>query len=139
MIIATTGIRLYLAAGTPSTIYANNSDIPITSIGTDHNRRPSEALVCNTDYRPCCRHFPVDADGNRLPSINQGEWYYPNGTPVPSFGVGDVFYDTRGENDGTLNLFRRNTGVTSPIGSFCCEIPVTDGVDQTLCANIGET
>ena len=52
---------------------------------------------------------------------------------------GDVFFRTRGNNDGTLNLFRRGTDIASPIGSFCCEIPVADGVNRTLCANIGET
>ena len=131
--MATTGPRLILSG----TNHANNSDILITSIGTDFNS-PSEALVCNTDYRPCCRHFPVDVNGNRLPSISQGEWYYPNGDQVRLFRDGDVFYRTRGENDGTLNLFRRGTDITSPIGSFCCEIPVANGVNQTLCANIGE-
>ena len=132
--MATTGPRLYLA-GTPSTIYANNSDVLITSIGTNHTRRPREGLVCNTDYRPCCRHFP----GGGLPSISQGEWYYPNGDQVRLLRDGDVFYRTRGENNGTLNLFRRETGVSSPIGSFCCEIPVANGTNQTLCVNIGET
>ena len=132
--MATTGLRLYLA-GTPSTIYANNSDILITSIGTDHKRLPSEGLVCNTDYRPCCRYFPPGSPT----SVSVGEWYYPNGDQVPLLSVGDVFYRTRGEDDGTLNLFRRDTDIASPIGSFCCEIPVADGVSQTLCANIGET
>ena len=129
--MATTGPRLILSG----IIYANNSDILITSIGTNHTQSPSEALVCNTDYRPCCRHFPSGG----LPSIVQGEWHYPNGTQIPFLINGDVFYRTRGENDGTLNLFRRDTGVSSPIGSFCCEIPVANGTNRTLCANIGET
>ena len=129
--MATTGVRLILYG----TNYANNSDILITNIGTVHTQSPSEALVCNTDYRPCCRHFP----NIRLPSIRQGDWYYPSGTQVLPLFVGDVFYNTKGGNDGTLNLFRRDTDITSPIGSFCCEIPVADGVNQTLCANIGET
>ena len=131
MIIATTGLRLILGG----TTYANNSDIPITDIGTDLYQSPSEALVCYTDYRPCCRHFPPGSPT----SISQGDWYYPNRTLVPFFFDGEEFYDTKGSNDGTLNLFRRDTGVMSPIGSFCCEIPVADGVNQTLCANIGET
>ena len=136
--MATTGLRLYLA-GTPSTIYANNSDVLITSIGTDHTGRPSEGLVCNTDYRPCCRHFPV-VDGVRSPtSITQGEWYYPNGTRLPFLSENRAFYRTSGENDGTKNLFRRGTDIESPIGSFCCEIPVANGTNRTLCANIGET
>ena len=135
--MATTGIRLYLA-GSPTTIYTNNSDILITSLGTDHEQSPSEALVCNTDYRPCCRHFPV-VDGVRLPSITQGEWHYPNATRLPFLSENRAFYRTSGENDGTKNLFRRDTDVASPIGSFCCEIPVANDTNQILCANIGET
>ena len=136
--LSSADIRLYLA-GTPSTIYANNSDVPITDIGTDHTRRPSEGLVCNTDYRDCCRHFPVDVNGSRLPSISQGEWYYPNGTRLPFLAENKAFYRTRGENDGTLNLFRRSTDIESPTGSFCCEIPVANDTNRILCANIGET
>ena len=132
--MATTGPRLYLA-GTPSTIYANNSDIQITDIGTDHEQSPSNGLVCNTDYRPCCRYFPT----GRQPSVSEGEWYYPNGTQVPLLAVGAVFYRTRGLDDGTLNLFRRDIDISIPIGSFCCEIPVANDTNQTLCANIGET
>ena len=128
-----TAIIIYPRLILGGSIYANNSDILITSIGTNY-QRPSEALVCNTDYRPCCRYFP----GGRPPSISLGQWYFPNGTQLPFLAENKAFYHTRGENDGTLNLFRRDTDVTSPIGSFCCEIPVADGVSQSLCANIGE-
>ena len=70
-----------------------------------------------------------------------GEWHYPNGTIVPGNGPNEgkyFFFRTRGLNDGTVNLFRRNRGIISPFGSYCCEIPDSSGVNQTLCANLGK-
>ena len=67
-----------------------------------------------------------------------GEWHYPNGNRVSGQGGTSDFFRTRGLNDGTVNLFRRNSGILSPFGSYCCEIPDTTGVNQTLCANLGK-
>ena len=70
-----------------------------------------------------------------------GEWYYPNGSIVPGNGPAEgkfFFFRTRGDQDGTVNLFRRNNNIISPFGSYCCEIPDNSGVNQTLCANLGK-
>ena len=71
-----------------------------------------------------------------------GHWYYPsNGTEVLGNGANEGKYDffrTRGYNDGTINLFRRNSGITSPFGRYCCEISDTNMVNQLLCANLGK-
>ena len=114
------------------TVYFNNSVIPITDIGTEGSSTP---MVCITDLRPCCRM------GTGAATIVAGHWYYPNGTEVEGNGTYARlrnFFRTRGYNDGTVNLFRRNNGITSPFGRYCCEIPDTNMVDQTLCANLGK-
>ena len=67
-----------------------------------------------------------------------GQWHYPNGSVVPGSRYTDDFIRTRGINDGTVNLFRRNSGITSPLGRYCCEIPVAVMETQTLCVNLGK-
>ena len=110
------------------TVYANNSVIPITEIGeTDLYTSSNTGLQCITDRSPCCGTLP-----NRF-----GQWYFPNGATVPAQGGATTFYRNRGD-DGTVNLNRLNNGVTMPTGLFCCVVPDATGVDQTVCANIGE-
>ena len=112
-------------------VYFYNSVIPITDIGTEGSATP---LECITDLRPCCRMRTGTG------TVVAGHWYYPNGTEVPGNGPTEGKYDffrTRGYNDGTVNLFRR-VGVTSPFGRYCCEIPDSNMVNQTLCANLGK-
>ena len=46
-----------------------------------------------------------------------------------------TFYRTRGAN-GEVFL-NRPSGVESPIGRFCCEVPDAANTNQTLCVNIG--
>ena len=110
-------------------VYANNSVIPITEIGeTDIQYGTSNSgLQCNTDRRPCCATLP----------FRFGEWYFPDGTAVPILGAATTFYRSRGD-EGTVNLNRLNTSVTSPTGQFCCEVPNASDIVQTVCANIGE-
>ena len=104
----------------------NNSDVLIATIND------SNALLCNTDLRPCCRQ-----DGTGDAKLLMGEWYYPNGTQVDGREGGEVFFRTRGLNDGTVNLFQKSSGV-SPVGLYCCEIPNMNMTNQTLCATLGE-
>ena len=87
---------------------------------------PNSGLQCITDMMPCCK----------TPNI-VGEWYYPNGTPVPIQNNAATFYRNRGD-DGTVNLNRLNDGVMSPTGMYCCEIPNAAGMDTSLCISIGE-
>ena len=113
------------------TVYVNNSVIPITDIGVEETTTP---LICNTDLRPCCR-IPFD------PNSLIGEWHYPNGSIVPGNGINEgrfFFFRTRGDQDGTVNLFRRNNDIISPFGWYCCEIPDSSGTDQRICTNLGK-
>ena len=108
-------------------VYANNSVIPITEIG-ETSTTSNTGLQCITDRRPCCQ-----TSSNRF-----GEWYFPGGmTTVPIRGWATSFYRNRGD-DGTVNLNRLNATVMMPTGLFCCVVPGATGVDQTVCANIGE-
>lgn len=124
---ASSGVRLSLRG----IDYPNNSIITIGGIGTDLNTPDAGALQCITDYRPCCVAYGYSGYSRR------GEWYYPNGTQTSSYASGGDFFRTRGYGDGTINLFRRNTGIVSPIGSYCCEIPDIVNASRTLCANLG--
>ena len=56
-----------------------------------------------------------------------GNWYFPNGTEVPTSDTGWLFYTTRGP--GVVQLHRRTGGVS---GIYRCEIPDQSGVNQTL-------
>ena len=47
-----------------------------------------------------------------------------------------VFYRNRGDN-GEVSL-NRPSGVESPTGQFCCEVPDAINTNQTLCVNIGK-
>ena len=124
------GVRFILSG----TVYFNNSVITIGNIGTEATL--TSPLVCLTDFRPCCR----GEYSNQQPIV--GEWHYPNGSMIPRNGPTEgkfYFFRTRGENDGTVNLFRRNSGITSPFGRYCCRgIPDNNGVSQMLCANLGK-
>ena len=127
IVIVSSAIRLSLSG----IDYANNSAITITDIGTDYLLPLTEGLQCITDHRPCCRHYV------RSQGIYQGEWYYPNGSHILANNEhSNDFYRTRGHENGTVNLYRRNSGTKGPIGLFCCEIPDGSNVNQTLCVDI---
>lgn len=89
------------------------------------DRKTKNGLQCVTDRKPCCR-APYKA----------GQWFFPNGTKVPGRDYSIGFHKNRGY-DGTVNLNRPNTTIMSPTGLFCCTIPDAQGINQTLCANIG--
>ena len=46
-----------------------------------------------------------------------------------------AFYRSRGAN-GEVSL-NQPSGVESPTGRFCCEVPDATNTNQTLCVNIG--
>ena len=103
--------------------YSNSSVLIITEIGERYN-----GLQCRTDRSPCCNTLGYRA----------GQWYFPDPlrTLVPIQGSATTFYRNRGD-DGTVNL-NRLSGVMSPTGLFCCEVPNAIGINQRLCAYIGK-
>ena len=102
----------------------NGSIILITDIGTSSPQQ----LVCTSDRMPCCQDPP-----------QYGEWYFPDGSQVKHITEGSptTFHRNR-DNNGNVNLYRVNSDVMSPIGSFCCEIEDATVTNQTLCINISK-
>lgn len=112
----------YLSHG--GTAYKNFSVFSISEIGNDNM---GFQLQCTTDKSPCCKNTH-----HRF-----GEWIFPDMSSVPVEVMSMTFYRNRGD-DGTVNLNRLNSSITSPTGLFCCEVPDGDEINQTLCANIGK-
>ena len=110
------------------TTYQNNSIVTLENIGNNSDT----ALLCMTNFTPCCR-----------PSYNEsavGNWFFPNGTTVPSrsVNVSTTFYRTRGRM--VVLLHHGGGGVD---GIYRCEIPVSTNIYQTIyigvyTANSGE-
>ena len=92
------------------TTYQNNSNVTLENIGEDN-----DALLCLTEYSTCCKQ-PA-----------RGNWFFPNGTRVPSSGKHWDFHRTRGNM--TVLLHRRRGGED---GVYCCEIPDAMDVTQTI-------
>ena len=116
-----TGVYLSLKG----VVYPNNSVILITEI-EQTNTTSNNGLHCITDRMPCCT------------SSRAGEWFFPdNGGMVPKQSDATTFYRNRGD-DGTVNLNRLNNDVMNPTGRFCCVVPDTNNVNQSVCANIGK-
>ena len=107
-----------------NTTYQNNSIVMLEDIGEGEN-----ALLCKTNQTACCRPPYSGAVGN---------WFFPNGTRVPSSGAQWGFHRTRGKM--VVLLHRRRGGVE---GIYRCEIPDAMNVIQTkyigvYSASIGE-
>ena len=117
-----TGLLLSLRGTTYTT---NNSVILLDDVGDTSN-----ALQCISDLNGCCLGRPG------RPS--RGQWYYPNGTQVRTNNTGDGFYRNRGSN-GQVFL-RRRSDITSPTGTYCCQVPTaaSGSNDETFCAFLSE-
>ena len=81
-----------------------------------------DALLCLTDQPACCRPPYTGAMGLAI-----GNWFFPNGTRVPSSGSQWGLHRTRGQMLVSLHRRRgREDGV------YRCEIPDAMDVIQTL-------
>ena len=78
-----------------------------------------DALLCITNLTACCR--PPYTGGPVL-----GNWFFPNGTKVPSKGNNN-FFRTRG-----LMMVRMNRRRGGLEGIYRCEIPDAMNFTQTL-------
>ena len=99
--------------------YQNNSIVTLEDIGEQ-----DDALLCKTNLTACCR------SSNTSDSHALGNWFFPNGTRVPSRNVsgwGLDIYRTRGQM--VVLLHRRRGGEE---GIYCCEIPDAMNVTQTI-------
>ena len=101
------------------TIYQNNSNVTLEDIGEDGD----SSLLCMTNQTACCR--PPYTDAIEQQAI--GNWYFPNGTRVPSSGQLWGFHRTRGHLK--VLLHRRRGGVE---GVYSCKILDALNVTQTI-------
>lgn len=99
-------------------VYANNSLIPITEIGSTSNT----GLQCITDRMPC--------------HAISGVWMLPTGQGVEEPKPNESFY--RSMANGAVNLYRADNTIMSPTGLFCCEIPDATNKNQKAYINICE-
>ena len=109
------------------TTYQNNSWVTLEDIG-----ERDDGLLCTTNFTACCIP-PYTGNWFAL-----GNWFFPNGTIVPSSGEQWDFYRTRGQMVVALNRIRG--GVE---GIYLCEIPDSMNVTQSIyigvyTANTGE-
>ncbi len=80
------------------------------------------------------------ADNNGMGSL--GQWMYPDGSVILGNGAsataGQQFYMIRNAPQLVRLKRRETTNPLTPIGSYCCTVPTTGGVEITLCANLGK-
>ena len=81
-----------------------------------------DALLCVTDLTACCRSPYIP-----LRSVAIGNWFFPNGTRVPSSGAQWDFHRRRGQS--VVLMHRRRGGEN---GIYRCEIPDATNVTQTI-------
>ena len=82
-----------------------------------------DALLCLTDLHNCCTPPYTGEMGNAI-----GNWFFPNGTVVPSSGNQWNIYRTRGHM--MVHLHHRRRGGAE--GMYRCEIPDAVNVIQTI-------
>ena len=80
------------------------------------------ALLCLTNETTCCRSPYTGVMGLAI-----GNWFFPNGTRVPSSGRNWDIHRTRGQM--VVLLHRRRGGAD---GVYRCEIPDAMNVTQTI-------
>ena len=102
----------------------NNALVTTEDIGTG-----DDALRCMTDNTSCCRR-PYTAS---LEQGALGNWWFPNGTRIPSSGVQWDMYRTRGH---MVVLLHRRRG--SMDGVYGCVVPDKEGNDQSVYIGVYE-
>ena len=106
------------------TTYQNNSIVVLEKISEDDS-----ALLCMTNLTSCCR--ASDTEDVRFAL---GNWFFPNGTRVPS---GDVNWDfVRTRSHMAVHMNRRRGGVE---GIYRCVIPDALNVTQTIYIGVYST
>ena len=77
------------------------------------------ALLCVTNLTACCKRLHT--------GLSLGNWFFPNGTRVPSYNVTSDFYRDRGQM--VVRMKRTRSGEE---GIYRCEIPDSTNVNQAI-------
>ena len=99
------------------TTYQNNSCVTLEDIGIEDN-----ALLCITKFTACCIPPYTGENGTAL-----GNWFFPNGTRVPSSNEQWDF--SREREMMVVRLDHRGGGKE---GIYHCKIPDAMNVTQTI-------
>ena len=89
----------------------------LENIGVEDN-----GLLCITKFTACCRRPYTGENGTAL-----GNWFFPNGTRVPSRG--EQYDFSREREMMVVRLDRRGGGEE---GIYHCEIPDAMNIIQTI-------
>ena len=81
-----------------------------------------DALLCKTNLTTCCRTSDTGEMGNAL-----GNWFFPNGSRVPSSRSQSLFFRSRGEM--AVHLHRKRGEAE---GIYRCVIPDAMNVTRTI-------
>ena len=100
------------------TFYQNNSLVTLDDIGEG-----DDVLLCLTNLTACCR--PPYTNGRNRSAL--GNWFFPNGTRVPSSDKQWDFHRTRGQM--RVALHRRKDGED---GVYRCVVPDAMNVTQII-------
>ena len=95
----------------------NNSCVTLEDIGEG-----DDALLCVTNLTTCCRPPYTGENGSA-----KGNWFFPNGTRVPSTGAQGDFYRNRGHMEVALQHRRGGED-----GIYHCVIPDSTNITQTI-------
>ncbi len=85
----------------------------------------NEVVACRTDRSPCCR----------TPRL--GDWIYNNGTIIGTRGNSGIDYFRSRDDNQMIYLSLRSSATNPPTGEFCCVIPDSMNVAQTMCIDLG--
>ncbi len=111
-------------------IYPNGSTVisvqVIGELQTDFSNT-NEVVACRTDRRLCCSTPP-----NRC-----GDWTYNSGTIIGTRGSSGIDYFRSRDDSQMIYLSRRRSATNPPTGEFCCVIPDSMNVVQTMCIDLG--
>ena len=101
-------------------VLSNNSLVTLDDVGEGE-----DALRCMTDNISCCRPPYTQS----LSQSALGNWFFPNGTRVPSSGTRWEFHRTRG--DMAVLLHKRRGGVD---GVYYCKVPAVYTPMYVVCS-----
>ncbi len=86
----------------------------------------NEVVACRTNKRPCCSSLQ-----NRF-----GDWTYNSGTIIGNRANSGIDYFRSRDDNQKIYLSRRSSVTNPPTGEFCCVIPDSMNVMQTMCIDL---